>query len=405
MITAAVPENAYTDMERQVSKPSASENGSLSRLNAVVNTAVEAIITITSEGLIDTINPAGERMFGYTAEELVGKNISTLMPQPYRSEHDSYLKRYQESGQAKIIGIGREVVGLRKDGSQFPMDLSVGQFELEDGIYFTGIARDVTNRKEQENRLKELAETLEEKNRELETIVYVASHDLRSPLVNIQGFSKELEYACNEIRQLSARQNLEREDLGRLSDLLNRDVPEAIDYILSGVTKIDALLSGFLKFSRLGKVEPQISMVPVEKVVQNILNSMEFQMKAVNASVHVGKLEDCMGDQRLVDQIFTNLIDNAIKFRHAERTPVISIDSEIQGARVIYKVQDNGVGIAKGHISKVFEIFHRLNPKTTSGDGLGLTMTLRMVEKQKGRIWIESEENSGSKFYVELPLK
>lgn len=404
MITA-VTEKAISDKERGQRQPSDSDNSSLRRLNAVVNTAVEAIITITAEGLIDTINPAGEKMFGYSSEELVGKNISCLMPQPYRSEHDSYLKRYHETGQPRIIGIGREVVGLRKDGSQFPMDLSVGKFELDDGIYFTGIARDVTHRKEQENRLKELAETLEEKNRELETIVYVASHDLRSPLVNIQGFSKELEFACNEIRQLSSRQNLERDDLNRLSDLLNRDVPEAIDYILSGVTKIDSLLSGFLKFSRLGKVEPQISLVPVEKVIQNILNSMEFQIKDAHARVDVGKLEDCMGDQRLMDQIFTNLIDNALKFRSPERPPVIRIDSEVKGARVVYKVQDNGVGIAEDHINKVFEIFHRLNPKTTSGDGLGLTMTLRMVEKQKGRIWIDSKEDQGSAFYVEMPLK
>ncbi len=391
-----VPEKIITK------EPEATDNSSFRRLNALVNTAVEAIITITGDGLIDAINPAGEKMFGYAADELIGKNIQVLMPSPYREQHNGYLQNYHQTGQASIIGIGREVVGLRKDGTQFPMDLSVGRFELDDGVYFTGIARDVTSRKEQENRLRDLAASLEEKNRELETIVYVASHDLRSPLVNIQGFSKELEFACNEIRRLSHEHNIDSSELNRLGDLLNRDVPEAIDYILSGVTKIDALLSGFLKYSRLGKVEPQFSVAPIDKIVQNILNAMEFQIQSSEATVVKEPLHDCIGDQRLVDQVFTNLIDNAIKFRNPSRPLKIRIDSSINHDKVIYRVQDNGLGIAKEYLGKVFEIFHRLNPKSTIGDGLGLTMTQRMMEKQKGRIWIESEEGEGSCFFVEL---
>lgn len=388
---------------KQSPRPDSSALNSQHRLDAVVNTAVEAIITITSEGLIDSINPAGEKLFGYTSEELVGKNIKVLMPSPYREEHDTYLRNYHETGKPSIIGIGREVIGLRKDGSQFPMDLSVGQFELEDGVYFTGIARDITLRKAQENQLKELAKSLEEKNRELETIVYVASHDLRSPLVNIQGFSKELEFACEEIRQLSSGKQLAEEDVVRLGALLNKEVPESIDYILSGVTKIDALLSGFLKFSRLGKVEPQLALTPVDKIVRNILSSMEFQMKELHAEVTVSNLPDCLGDRRLMDQVFTNLIDNALKFSRTDTAPRIEIGSTSTSEKVIYFVKDNGIGISSEHASKVFEIFHRLNPKDTLGDGLGLTMTQRMMEKQRGRIWIESTPGQGSSFFIELP--
>src|SRR5215470_13239843 len=121
------------------------------------------------------------------------------MPSPYREEHDSYILNYLRSGQARIIGIGREVTGQRKDGSVFPMDLAVSEVRLADRRLFTGFVRDITERKRSEAKLAELAQTLVEKNKELETIVYVASHDLRSPLVNIQGFSKELTRSCERL--------------------------------------------------------------------------------------------------------------------------------------------------------------------------------------------------------------
>ena len=126
------------------------------------------------------------------------------MPSPYREEHDAYLANYLRSGQAKIIGIGREVVGRRKDGSVFPMDLAVSEVRLADRRLFTGFVRDISERKKAEARLADLAQSLAEKNKELETIVYVASHDLRSPLVNIQGFSQELTRACDRLRQVLA---------------------------------------------------------------------------------------------------------------------------------------------------------------------------------------------------------
>ena len=166
------------------------------RLGAIVNTAVEGIITIDDRGTIETLNFAAERIFGYPAAEVVGKNVKVLMPSPYREEHDRYVSDYVRTGKAKIIGIGREVVGQRKDGTVFPVDLAVSEVRLADRRIFTGFVRDITDRKRAEEKLAELARTLAEKNKELETIVYVASHDLRSPLVNIQGFSKELSHSC-----------------------------------------------------------------------------------------------------------------------------------------------------------------------------------------------------------------
>src|SRR5262249_24355193 len=136
---------------------------------------------------------------GYKAAEVIGKNVRILMPSPYQEEHDTYLANCLHSGQAKSIGIGREVVGRRKDATVFPMDLALSEVRLADRRLFTGFVRDISERKKSEARLADLAQTLAEKNKELETIVYVASHDLRSPLVNIQGFSRELARACERL--------------------------------------------------------------------------------------------------------------------------------------------------------------------------------------------------------------
>jgi PAS domain S-box-containing protein len=176
------------------------QNDSAERLRAILETAVEGIITIDERGIVESMNPAAEQIFGYLAIEVIGKNVSLLMPSPYREAHDEYLGNYLRTGRAKIIGLGREVVGRRKDGGVFPMDLAVSEVQLRERRLFTGFIRDITERKKAEAKLAELAQTLVEKNKELETIVYVASHDLRSPLVNIQGFSQELTRACSRLK-------------------------------------------------------------------------------------------------------------------------------------------------------------------------------------------------------------
>jgi PAS domain S-box-containing protein len=176
-----------------VSDPRAKTHSNLSdtaeRLRAILQTAVEAIITIDEHGTVESMNPAAEKMFGFMAEA-GRKNVSLLMPSPYREEHDGYMATYVRTGQAKIIGIGREVVGQRKDGTVFPMDLAVSEVNLAERRLFTGFVRDISERKKAEARLADLAQSLAEKNKELEAIVYVASHDLRSPLVNIQVSAK-----------------------------------------------------------------------------------------------------------------------------------------------------------------------------------------------------------------------
>jgi two-component system, chemotaxis family, sensor kinase Cph1 len=378
------------------------------RLRAILETAVEGIITIDERGIVESMNPAAEKLFGFKASEVIGKNVSVLMPSPYREEHDGYLANYLSSGHAKIIGIGREVVGQRSDGSVFPMDLAVSEVRLAERRLFTGFVRDISERKKAEARLADLAQTLAEKNKELETIVYVASHDLRSPLVNIQGFSQELARACDRVREkLSPGSQLEKQTSAGLDEevtlLLDEDIPEALDYIQAGVTKIDALLAGFLRYSRLGKAALRIERLDMNALLKTIVQAMEFQLQKAEVALTIDPLPDCLGDATQINQVFSNLLDNAIKYRSPDRAPAICLSGRVQDERVVYEVRDNGIGIAKDHQAKVFEIFHRLNPSSGEGEGLGLTIAQRVLERQNGRIWIESEPAVGSHFFVSLP--
>lgn len=375
------------------------------RIRAILQTAVEGIITIDDRGTMESINPAAERLFGYEASEVIGKNVSLLMPAPFREEHDDYIANYIRTGHARIIGIGREVLGLRKDGSVFPMELSVSEVRLAKGRLFTGFVRDITERKRAENKLAELARTLTEKNKELETIVYIASHDLRSPLVNIQGFSKELAHACEQVRGLITENPGATIPKNKLEHLVAEEVPEAIAFIQAGVTKMDALLSGFLRFSRLGRVTLSIQEIDMNDLIAAIVRTMDYQFKHASVSLEIGTLPPCFGDALQLNQVFTNLLDNAVKYRSPGRRASIHISGLREAGRSVYSVRDNGIGIAPEYQGKAFEMFHRLNPSHSEGEGLGLAIAQRILERQNGQIGLESFPGKGSTFFVSLPIE
>ncbi|HXG48220.1 MAG TPA: PAS domain S-box protein [Methylomirabilota bacterium] len=383
--------------------PAPGPGDNAARLQAILETAVEGIITIDERGIIESVNPAAEKIFGYSAAEMTGRNVGMLMPAPDAERHDDYIRNYLRTGRAKIIGIGREVTGRRKDGTHFPMDLSVSEVRLAHGRMFTGFIRDITERKAAEARLAELARSLEEKNKELETIVYVASHDLRSPLVNIQGFSQELSRVCARLRQHLAQPAPSPEARAEVARLLAEDIPESIDFILAGARKIDSLLAGFLRFSRLGRAAIRIENLDMNALVADIVRAMEFQIQRAGARVTVENLPPCRADLTLTSQVFANVLDNAIKYLDPGRPGLIHVSGVVEADQAVFQVADNGIGIAPEHQPRVFEIFHRLNPSVAPGEGLGLTIAQRILERQGGRIWLTSEPGRGSTFFVSLP--
>lgn len=257
---------------------------------------------------------------------------------------------------------------------------------------------------ELENRVVERTRELEAKNKELESIIYVASHDLRSPLVNIQGFSRKLAKQCEGLQKQLAASSLPPEQQAAFAHVLTDEMPRSVSYITGSVEKMDALLSGLLRLSRLGRAALCIETLDMNRLMAKITNSLAYQLESCGAAVRIEELLPCQGDAVQLSQVFTNLLDNAIKYRSPDRPLQITVTSSPgESGRVRYLIRDNGIGIHPDHQSQVWEIFHRINPRDIPGEGLGLTASRRILDRMNGAIWLESQEGVGSCFFVELP--
>ena len=256
------------------------------------------------------------------------------------------------------------------------------------------------NEKEREKLLKKLAA----KNEELQSIVYITSHDLKSPLVNINGFTGELQNIHRELSNSLKDLDLDDEVRSRIRILTEEEIPESIKFISKSAEKMGLLLDGLLQVSRVGSMEIRIRPLKMNEILHTICQSMEFQIKQKDVEVIMDPLPDCQSDVRLIDQLFSNLIGNAIKYLDPERKGKVHITGTVKNAQSIYSVEDNGIGIELQNHSKIFKLFHRLNPgDTAGGEGLGLTIVSRILNRIHGTIRVESEPGKGSKFIVSLP--
>lgn len=258
-------------------------------------------------------------------------------------------------------------------------------------------------RKKLEWERQTLTEQLQEKNKELEQIIFVSSHDLRSPLVNVQGFSKELNESIKGLNRILERASLEENIRKDINQLINEDISEAIYFIQGGISKMDGLLSALLKFSRSGRSALVIKPLNMDDVVKENLNSFKFQIKEQNVSIKVNPLPACIADKAQINHVFSNLLDNALKFTEPSRQAEIELGGFSENGRSVYYVKDNGIGIAKEHQKKIFEIFYRLNPKQKEGQGLGMTIVKKVLSRMDGKVWIESDFDKGATFFFSLP--
>lgn len=267
-----------------------------------------------------------------------------------------------------------------------------------------GFVSDMTARILAEEQREDLLKALQVKTEELESIIYVSSHDLRSPLVNIQGFSGELEESCRQVQKLLAGNTVAESAEQRLIELVSQDIPAALEYITTSVSKLDALQKGLLKICRIGRESLDIRKVVMNDLIDGVLKSTHFQSTQCGAKITVESLPDCLADAAQLTQVFMNLIDNAIKYRSPDRSLVIRIYGRVEDVRSVYSVADNGIGIAPEHQKKVFEMFHQLDPVNgPGGEGLGLTIVKRILGRMDGQIRLESALGVGSVFSVVLP--
>ncbi|MCB7129315.1 MAG: PAS domain S-box protein [Candidatus Brocadiales bacterium] len=353
------------------------------RLHAVLDNVVDGIITINEKRIVQSFNSAAEKIFGYSPGEVIGRNVNMLMPEPYHSQHDQYIGNYLRTGKAKIIGIGREVVGRRKDGSTFPLDLAVSEVRLGGERLFTGIIRDITMRKEAEENLKRTMEELARSNAELQQFAYVASHDLQEPLRMVSSYMQLLER--------------------RYKDKLDKDAGEFINYAVDGAVRMERLILALLEYSRVGTrgkaPEPTDSSETFDLTVTNLKAAIEES----GAEVTHGELPTVMADPIQLGQLFQNLIGNALKFR-GDKPPKVHVSAEVKGGMCQFSVQDNGIGIEPQYAERIFVIFQQLHSREEySGTGIGLSVCKKIVERYGGRIWVESKPGKGSIFYFTLP--
>ncbi|NVO03069.1 MAG: PAS domain S-box protein [Bacteroidetes bacterium] len=263
---------------------------------------------------------------------------------------------------------------------------------------------DITERQKSSNKVLKLNNELELKNEELEQLIYVASHDLRSPLVNIQGFNSELKQSLKTIINLI--ENEENIDTAKekIIHYLNSDFKESVEFIDICAEKISKLISGLLKVSRLSRTLTSSSEVNIKNLISNILSTFEFTIKTQGIKIEVGDLPNCFGDELMLDQVFSNIIGNAIKFLSHERLPKIKISGTIANEQIVYCIEDNGIGFSTEYLDKIFLLFHRLDNKT-EGEGLGLAIVKKIIDKHNGSAWAESTPKIGSRFFISIPNK
>ncbi len=249
---------------------------------------------------------------------------------------------------------------------------------------------------------KRIQAVIDAKNKELEQIVYVASHDLRSPLVNVAGYGKELEYSLKDIRA-ALEGDTGQGDFARLVRDELPDMDKSVSRIRSSATQMDRLLKGLLQLSRQGRAALLIEDVDMNRCLAQLVASMSFILKEQDVDLKADDLPPCRGDAVQLTQVFTNLINNAVKYRDPRRPPVIRVRGSVAMERAVYRVEDNGVGIAEAHLQHVFEHFHRLDPDKTEGEGIGLTIVRQALSRMYGEIRVESVVGEGSAFIVTMP--
>lgn len=361
--------------------------------------SMPAIVFTCRDGHIEYANPSAINLLGAgRPENLVGRTPYDFVDPSVHHEVLANIERLTRHG-GIIRDVKRTLLGA--DGRVVHSELAVTRFEDERGQALQVIANDVTARLQAESRREELTRELADKNQELEHLLYVASHDLRSPLINIQGFARLLEREWKFLGEslLNCPDAAARQAFATTES----KIPRALDYISAGVRRIDLLLEGLLRVSRLGRAAIDIRPLDPSAVLAEVLEPLRFQIEEAQAVIETSPLPRCEADRLMLSQALANLLDNALKYRDPARPCRLRVSGRIEGGRALYDIEDNGLGIAPGDQPLVFEIFRRLHPESAPGQGLGLTLVQRCVARMNGKVALRSREGVGSVFTLDLP--
>jgi len=387
-------------------------------LKAIIDNAIDGIITIDEYGIIETINPAGCTLFDYTEQEVIGRNIAMLMPEPDKGQHDRYLRTYKKTGKAHIIGIGREVKGLTKSGVIFPFRLGISEVQYSGRKIYTGFIHDLTREKEAEANVEVYATHLEEQieGRTQTLMASVSNLEEANSKVN-QILEKETELGLLKSRFVSIASHEFRTPLSSIllsiiliekysGDCINPNIAKHIGKIKTSVGNLTGILNDFLSVERLeaGAFKPALSVFDILKFAEEITEEMQLVAKEKQQIIyqHTGIESKVKLDIALLKNAVINLISNAIKYSGEDS--FIEFNTVISEGNLTILIKDNVIGIPEGDHKHLFEAFFRAhNTGSTPGTGLGLHIVTRYIHLMQGTISFESKVNHGTTFTLLFP--
>jgi two-component system, LuxR family, sensor kinase FixL len=359
------------------------------RLRSILETAPDAILVIDERGLIESFSPAAERLFGYGPDEVVGKNVSILMPSPYHERHDGYIRNYLDTGERKIIGIGRIVVGQRKDGSAFPIELSVGEAMIGGRRHFTGFIRDLSERQLTENRLHELQLELLHVSR-LSDVGQMAStlaHELNQPLAAVVNYVQ------------ATRRMLQAEAVA-----VSPKITEVMDKAVVQAARAGEIIRHLRGFIQRGEAERQIE--ELNNVVEEAtaLALVGAKESSINVRWVLGaEPMPVLIDKVQIQQVVFNIIRNSVEAMAEHPLPrdLVVTTSVVGGDTAQIAISDTGPGLAQKVQAQLFQPFVTTKER---GMGLGLSICKTIIDSHAGRLWASPNSKRGAVFYIALPI-
>lgn len=359
-------------------------------LRTIIDLAPNAVVVSDQRGIIKIWNTLSEKTFGYAADEIIGQPAQTLIPERYREDRQLDIDRAVIDG-VVLARHPLELIGLRRDGTEFPLELTFDIVHTDSEKNYFAILRDVTERRQAEfsmralnQRLRLVNAELVRSNSELDQFAAVASHDLKSPLRQIVSYVGLLQR--------------------RYKDKLDSDALQYIAYAVEGANRMQELINDLLSYSQAGAGEHQPKPVDMNRVVEIAIRNLNGWLAENRAHIHrPSAMPIVWGDEGSLIQVFQNLLSNGIKFHRKDIDPIIDITTSPHGMGWEVRVKDNGIGMEAEHLEQIWVMFKRLNGTGFAGTGIGLSIVKKVVERHGGSIRVESEPGQGSSFFVTLP--